>query len=155
GENLAQSAWIRGYLGRATGKGTQDGRDSDRDTHPRPAFLSCGGMIRAIRAIRASARATRHDHESRRAGLRRLPGFERLQRGPDRGPGRRRHRVQGLEAVARVDDDRFRARVEHAVGEQPAKYPEGHPGCRLAEDSLGRGEHAYGIDYFRVADVSD
>src|SRR5215468_1471383 len=45
GENLAQSAWIRGHLGRATGKRAQDGRDSDRDTHPRPAFLNCGGMI--------------------------------------------------------------------------------------------------------------
>src|SRR5215831_2163716 len=39
GENLAQSARIRGHLGRTSSESAQDGRDSDGDAHPWPAFL--------------------------------------------------------------------------------------------------------------------
>src|SRR5215831_11228466 len=39
GENLAQSTRIRGHLGRTSRESAQDGRDSDGDAHPWPAFL--------------------------------------------------------------------------------------------------------------------
>src|SRR5690242_7996033 len=95
---------------------------------------SVTGLTTSVTGLMASAR------ESHRIGG--FPGFERFQRGPDGGPGRRRHRVQGLQAVARVNDDRLRAGVEHAVGEQPAQHPEGHPGCGLTKYPLGRGERS-------------
>ena len=65
------------------------------------------------------------------------------------GPDTPAHRVEGLEPVAGVEDDRLRVGVELAGCQQLAERRHGHPAGRLGEDALGAGQQPDALDDLR------
>ena len=129
----ARVAPSAGDLGLAAGVGAQDGRDTDVDAHVGAPSSDHSGLSR----------------RGRRRGTR--PGWA-----DGRGrAGGRGDRVQGLEAVAGVEDDGGQGRVEQTGLDQLLRHADGHPARRLGEDALGAGQQLDRVDDLLVVDVLD